>query len=955
MVYNTRYKYFITEVGSMKLKFRRLVSLAAAFLLAACTVMPGSVMAESKSEHARTGEGSADASQAAAESTINEIAEQFADPDNVLFDYTTEAGKRKALKLAEAENYPEQFDLSGKFLEDGDETSYITPVKFQNPWGNCWIFAAVAAAESSILGDEELRGDFVADIRKTDDPSKVQMDLSEKQLTYFAMTALNDPGNPQNGEGNVPINPEDDPVKEAYDIGGFAPTASEVMASGVGPVLESENPLFKYHGKKGTIQKQWIGDRYDKYCYSEDDDWAIDESLRFSSSFTLGESYKVPSPATIIHEDMDDIYDFNPAGITAMKAELLKKRAIEIGYHDDTFNPATAECGNYISGNWAQYTFETEGAGHAVTVVGWDDNYPRENFRHKSLDPEYYTEEDTMPPADMFPDGQHPGRTDGGNGAWLVKNSWGSGEEEFPDKGEGVWGIKDKETGKSTGYFWLSYYDKSIDTPESLDFQTNEKGTADYTDVIDQHDYSPIKDYMAAHVSNEVRMANIFTAGVCEDLKEVSCDTAYPDTEVTYDVYLLAGNRYESPTDGLHVASVTQKYQYAGFHKAKLPEKVRVMRGQQYSIVVTQKVPDEKSGTSYAVSLKLSTGNTIVNEGESLLGTGDVWTDLSDKDLQESLTELVLDDSKGATNFDNFAIKGYAEEMPDVVLVGDYSGDLTPLPDEDGSQAVAFFIAWITDNTGSDAYDGVVPEWKIAEGGEDILDMKDGRDPTRKTVMCKKFGWTYLTVSAEGIGTHVFSIKPGLFIQDMTDITAGKNYISAKLANTDQPGIGGYEVYYRKKGAKSWKVMEVAAPKDSVKITGLKAGQKYEIYARMFVDSPYGRYYSFDTMTKTVEVGLKNTLKAKGKAASVSFNKLKKKDQTVKRAKAIKVTGAKGKVTYAKTSGSKKITINKKTGNVTVKKGLKKGTYKIKVNVKAAGGGNYASATKKVTVKITVK
>ena len=71
------------------------------------------------------------------------------------------------------------------------------------------------------------------------------------------------------------------------------------MASGIGPVLESENPLFEYKGKNGTIQKQWVDGKYEKYCYSDDDDWALDESLRFSSSFMLRESYKVPSPATI--------------------------------------------------------------------------------------------------------------------------------------------------------------------------------------------------------------------------------------------------------------------------------------------------------------------------------------------------------------------------------------------------------------------------------------------------------------------------------------------------------------------------------------------------------------------------------------------------------------------------------------------------------------------------------
>ena len=99
-----------------------------------------------------------------------------------------------------------------------------------------------------------------------------------------------------------------------------------------------------------------------------------------------------------------------------------------------------------------------------------------------------------------------------------------------------------------------------------------------------------------------------------------------------------------------------------------------------------------------------------------------------------------------------------------------------------------------------------------------------------------------------------------------------------------------------------------------------------------------------------------NTLKVKGRTAAVEYKKVKNKAQSLKVSKVIKVTRkGQGKLSYAKTSGSKKITINKKTGKVTVKKGLKKGTYKVKVKVTAAGNANYRKATKKVTLKIRVK
>lgn len=100
-----------------------------------------------------------------------------------------------------------------------------------------------------------------------------------------------------------------------------------------------------------------------------------------------------------------------------------------------------------------------------------------------------------------------------------------------------------------------------------------------------------------------------------------------------------------------------------------------------------------------------------------------------------------------------------------------------------------------------------------------------------------------------------------------------------------------------------------------------------------------------------------NTLSIKAKTATVKYNNLKKKNQSlgVTKVVAFKNKGQ-GAKTYIKAAGNKNITIAKKTGKVTVKKGLKKGTYKVTVKVKAAGGTNYkASAVKKVAFKISVK
>ncbi len=96
------------------------------------------------------------------------------------------------------------------------------------------------------------------------------------------------------------------------------------------------------------------------------------------------------------------------------------------------------------------------------------------------------------------------------------------------------------------------------------------------------------------------------------------------------------------------------------------------------------------------------------------------------------------------------------------------------------------------------------------------------------------------------------------------------------------------------------------------------------------------------------------SLSVKTNTCKVKYSKLKKSTRSISAKTAFKVSGAKGKVTYAKSSGNKKITVSK-SGKITVKKGLKKGTYKVKVKVSSASTANYNASSKTVTVKVVVK
>ncbi|MBQ6440864.1 MAG: hypothetical protein IJJ06_12255 [Mogibacterium sp.] len=98
----------------------------------------------------------------------------------------------------------------------------------------------------------------------------------------------------------------------------------------------------------------------------------------------------------------------------------------------------------------------------------------------------------------------------------------------------------------------------------------------------------------------------------------------------------------------------------------------------------------------------------------------------------------------------------------------------------------------------------------------------------------------------------------------------------------------------------------------------------------------------------------KNTITVKAKKVTVKYSKLRKSSQKIAAKKAFTVSKAEGKVSYKKIGGNKKITVAK-NGTITLKKGLKKGTYSLKVKIKASGNDAYKSSSKNITVKIKIK
>lgn len=123
--------------------------------------------------------------------------------------------------------------------------------------------------------------------------------------------------------------------------------------------------------------------------------------------------------------------------------------------------------------------------------------------------------------------------------------------------------------------------------------------------------------------------------------------------------------------------------------------------------------------------------------------------------------------------------------------------------------------------------------------------------------------------------------------------------------------------------------------------------------AKITVTAKKSTKYREATKTITITVAKASpTVKTKISTKTYKYATIKKKSQVFTLGASV---NSKGTLSYKKLSGSSAMKIDAKTGKLTVKKGLKKGTYRVKVQIKAAARGNYNAGSKTVTVTVKVK
>ncbi len=257
--------------------------------------------------------------------------------------------------------------------------------------------------------------------------------------------------------------------------------------------------------------------------------------------------------------------------LDAIKEAVYTKGGVETAIYSD-MQDADSDSEYYNRDHSSYYYDGTEGINHDVVIVGWDDNYSRNNFN----------------------------KTPEKDGAFICKNSWGT---EFGED----------------GYFYISYCDAHICETSVV-----------YTKLESSDNYDKI--YQADKLgwvgvlgfdNEEAYFANVYTAGKGEELSAVSFYAT--GAKSTYEVYVTTD--FESEDDLADRKLVASgEMEYAGYYTVNLDEAEKLADDSKFAVIVHITTPDTKYPIAIEYDADSLTDSFDIKDGEGYLSLyGNQW------------------------------------------------------------------------------------------------------------------------------------------------------------------------------------------------------------------------------------------------------------------------------------------------------------------------------------------
>ena len=471
-------------------------------------------------------------------------------------------------RVLAAEDIPSRYDLR--------ETGRITPIRTQNPWKTCWAHAAVASVESNYLtthtGTVPGNVDFsemmlVWFSRINQDKSRSFSMYTRNRAQLIRMgdygTALNEGAFPNVAlaslarldniadEQDFPYLDSTSFIYAGYSTGN-PPTHSEAENAGLIPLRSSAPSRLVFSGRTATPRSD----------------------LRMTGAYFAAAN---AVPAAFANQRRD-YAEQNKVSNDALKALIMHYGAAMIGYYSDertgsTLNSSTHGYNISDPAKWK--------GNHEITVIGWDDDYSRDNFIDKPQN----------------------------NGAWLARNSWGN------------------FAGSDGGYEWISY--------EMLIGDGVVCEVEDRPENLHVYEYDPLGWCNSFMINQpDIWAANVFrTDSEGETLESVGFYTSDHNTRVNVKVYDLGASfGGTDPTAGSIIYSAEEMMNYAGYHTIKTYG-TALTRGNYFSVVIqfTNTNGVNEGSAPVEVAIKRYSDNVAVYDKESFFSDdGTTWTDGTD-------------------------------------------------------------------------------------------------------------------------------------------------------------------------------------------------------------------------------------------------------------------------------------------------------------------------------------